>query len=65
MITEKSIRDRLAIKDSRLPTWEEIEYLLNQVSDLRDAIREAGADLRLMEESLARCESERERSSWL
>lgn len=68
MITERSIRDRLATdreKVSRLPTWEEVEYLLDMVSDLRQGLREAGADLTLMEENLHRCEQARARENWM
>lgn len=68
MITEAIIRDRLAQANAGavvLPTWDEVQYLLHLIHDLRDGLREAGADLALMEENLARCEQERERTNWL
>jgi predicted nucleic acid-binding Zn-ribbon protein len=68
IVTEKSIRQRLAQdkeKVSRLPTWEEIEYLLHLVDSLRQDIRLMDGDLRLMEENLHRLEGEQERMNWL
>lgn len=67
-MTEAAIRARLAQHKKGVtivPEWIEVEYLLGQISDLRDALREAGADLRLMESNLARLEAERNRTNWL
>ena len=74
MITEQSIRERLAAdraKVSRLATWDEIEFLLGELDAVRarldverkehvEEMRDAGRDYREMQSEINALQRERE-----
>lgn len=77
-ITEATIRERLAAdraKTSRLATWEEIEYLLDELDAVRsrldverkehhEEMRDAGRELAEMERALVSHEMNEREGIW-
>lgn len=67
--TEAGIRERLLLKRDRLATWEEIEFLLERLEEVRKEhtteMNDVGREMRQMQSEIDALERERERTNWL